>query len=41
MMHNPFSLTFGKEPRSFITNSSIFNEIKDTYLSDNLVTTTS
>lgn len=30
MVHNPFSLTFGKKSRSFITNSSIFNEIKDT-----------
>lgn len=40
MAHNPFSLTFGKEPRSFITNSSIFDEIKGTYLSDNPVTTT-
>ena len=40
MKQNPFSLTFGKEPKTIISNSSIFDEIKDKFLSLNPSSTT-
>ena len=40
MKQNPFSLTFGKEPKTIISNSSIFDEIKEKFLSLNPSSTT-
>ena len=38
--NNPFSLSFGKEPKSLISSSNQFNEIKDSFLSDNPISST-
>ncbi len=35
MNQNPFSLTFGKEPKTIISNSNIYDEIKDDFLNPN------
>ena len=35
MKDNPFSLSFGKEPKSLISSSSQFNEIKNIMGSEN------
>lgn len=40
MNQNPFSLTFGKEPKNIITNSNVFEEIKENFLSINPPLTT-
>lgn len=40
MKQNPFTLAFGKEPKTIISNSSIFEEIKDKFLSLNPSSTT-
>ena len=39
-MQNPFSLVFGKEPKTLIPNVNQFDEIKDSFLSSNPVSTT-
>ena len=39
-MNNPFSLVFGKEPKTIISNLNLYNEIKDNFLSDNPSSTT-
>lgn len=41
MEQNPFSLVFGKEPKSLINNSTQFDSIKDNLLSSNPVSTAS
>ena len=38
-MNNPFTLIFGKEPKSLISNSGQFDSIKDSFLSDSPTTT--
>lgn len=38
-MNNPFTLIFGKEPKLLISNSSQFDSIKDSFLSDSPVKT--
>lgn len=40
MKDNPFSLSFGKEPKSLISSSSQFNEIKNNFISSNSVSNT-
>lgn len=40
MNTNPFTLSFGKEPKSLINNLSQFDEIKNSFLSNNPVSTT-
>ena len=34
MINNPFSLAFGKEPKTIISNSNVFDKIKDVFLMD-------
>lgn len=38
--NNPFSLSFGKEPKSLINSSSQYNEIKNNFTEDNPVSST-
>ena len=40
MNQNPFSLTFGKEPKTIISNSNIYDEIRNGFLSSNPSSTT-
>ena len=40
MINNPFSLVFGKEPKLMISNSNVFDSIKDIFLSPNPTFTT-
>lgn len=40
MKNNPFSIVFGKEPQMYVKNSNQFDEIRNSFISENPFTTT-